>query len=165
MALNENEEWEFNQIVGDILRNDEFMLMKDEPHHGITRFEHSLNVAKTTFHWSKTLHIDVENITRAALLHDFFSNQELGNHFELTYHPNLALENAKNNFELNEIQQNVIISHMFPLCKTMPKYKESWLVTLADKHCSNYECCKYKFPIVAQTYLLFLFNLFIGDKL
>ena len=34
---------------------------------------------------------------------------------------------------MNPIVENCIERHMFPLNITPPKYKESWIVTMADK--------------------------------
>lgn len=48
-------------------------------------------------------------------------------------HARAALKNAKKDFQLGEIEQDVIQKHMFPLNLKPPKYKESVLVCLADK--------------------------------
>ena len=44
-----NKEVEFNNIVNDILKKDEFIELKYEIHHGISRLQHSLSVAKLTY--------------------------------------------------------------------------------------------------------------------
>ena len=48
-------------------------------------------------------------------------------------HAQTALKNARKDFELGEIEQDVIQKHMFPLNLKPPKYKESVLVCVADK--------------------------------
>ena len=63
---------EFNNIISDILKNQEIIDLRYEFHHGISRLDHSLNVAKLTFNICKTFNIDtIKETTRAALLHDF----------------------------------------------------------------------------------------------
>ena len=50
---------------------------------------------------------------------------------------------------------------MFPLNLNVPKYKESWLVTLVDKAVATKEQWNkygYKFAYFANVYLLFLIN-------
>jgi uncharacterized protein len=52
------------------------------------------------------------------------------------HHARKALNNAKRDFELNKIEENMIFTHMFPLNLRIPKYKESILLCLADKKCA-----------------------------
>ena len=51
-------------------------------------------------------------------------------------------------FDLTPIEKDIIEKHMFPLNIKLPKYRESYLVTIADKICSSYETI-YKVPYVA----------------
>ena len=51
----------------------------------------------------------------------------------LINHPLIAKKNAIKYFGVNEKEQNIIESHMFPISNVVPKYKEAWLVTLSDK--------------------------------
>ena len=51
----------------------------------------------------------------------------------------IAFDNAKKEFKLNAIEKNIIQAHMFPLSIVMPKYKESWIVVMADKICAMNE--------------------------
>lgn len=37
----------------------------------------------------------------------------------------------------------MILSHMFPLMPILPKYKESWILFLADKICATKETVSY----------------------
>ena len=149
-----NKEVEFNNIVSDILKNESFIELKYEIHHGISRLDHSLNVARLTYNTCKKMKIKNYNeITRAALLHDFFKSSEInGNSF--INHPKKALDNSKNNFEISSIQENIIVSHMFPMTKTIPKNIGSWIVTLADKMVALYECTKYKIPLTIGAVML-----------
>ncbi len=152
-------EIEFNNIVNDILKNKEFIALKYEIHHGISRLDHSLNVAKVTYQTCKKLKVkNYEEITRAALLHDFFKNDEVTNKAFLN-HPAISLKNAQDNFNLTKKQANIIESHMFPFTSVMPNNVGSFIVTSADKFVALYECVKFKAPIKVGASFLFILNL------
>lgn len=135
----ENEE--FYSLISDILDNKHFNELKNIRHHGITRFNHSLRVSYYTYLTTKKLGLNYEESTRAALLHDFFTdevcNQKMSN--ALKNHPKVALENSKKNFNLSKLQEDIIVKHMFPVTRELPKYKESWIVDVIDDIASIYE--------------------------
>ena len=54
-------------------------------------------------------------------------------------HPKLALKNAKKYFEISEIEENIILSHMWPASPVFPKCSESVVIILADKYCAMVE--------------------------
>ncbi len=165
MSLNET--CEFESIINDITNNELFCKLKRELHHGISRYEHSLRVAKMTYIISKKFHLDYERTTRAALLHDFFLDEQTKNYNArktLHIHPEIALENAKFYFDLDKKQENIIASHMFPLCKELPKYKESLIVTLSDKLVATHEMYRYKASLMLGIYMIFLFNMIAIQK-
>lgn len=140
----------FEYIAENLIKNRKFQIIAYESHHGITRMEHSLRVAKFVYKISKKLRLDYESATRAAILHDFFTNEEFGNNHGLiqwVIHPEIALQNAKGEFELNKIEENAIVAHMWPLNAIMPKYKESWVLTAVDKVVAIYENFSYNFAI------------------
>ena len=159
---------EFTGYIRDIISNDKFNKLDQEKHHGITRYEHSMRVARHAFMLTKIFRIkNVEDVTRAALLHDFYIDSDLGDASSakrLGLHPAAALNNALKYYKLNDIQKDIIVNHMFPVTKTLPKHKESWLVTLVDKSVSAYEMIKYKLPLYAGIYFLFMMNLVITKR-
>lgn len=157
-------ELEFNKIVNDILKCNEFINLKYELHHGMTRLDHSLNVAHLSYDIARSLKSKkVKEITRAALLHDFFFDSEI-NKFSFINHPEYALKNAKKYFNLSSVEENIIISHMFPISKYVPKHKESVLVSLVDKLVAIKEMTKYKVPLTIGTTFIFLFNFMIINR-
>lgn len=138
----------FEAIASNILSNKKFNKISLETHHGMPRMDHSMKVAKHVYNISKKLHLDYESATRAAILHDFFTNDELcgiKGFSELVVHPSIALANAKGEFNLNEIETNAIETHMFPASLKFPKYKESWVLSLVDKTISTVELFQHKF--------------------
>ena len=54
-------------------------------------------------------------------------------------HPKSAYENASNLFDLNEKESDIILKHMWPVTIKLPKYKESYILTLVDKYCAMNE--------------------------
>ena len=153
---------EFYSLVQDIIDNEKFNKLTNELHHGISRYDHSMRVAKWTYKIGKKCNMKkLNDTTRAALLHDFYTNEELkGNSGlkNLKVHPNQALNNSMKYFELDKVQQDIIKSHMFPCTLSLPKYKESWLVSGVDKLVGTYEMIRYKISLYLGIYLLFLFE-------
>ncbi len=154
---------EFNSLVQDIIENKKFNKLTKELHHGITRYEHSMRVARWTYKVCNLLKMRYKtDITRAALLHDFYINDDLiseNGASKLGEHPSVALKNSKKHFDISEIQADIIKTHMFPCNFDIPKYKESWLVSGVDKAVSTYEMLRFKSSLYMGIYLLFLFEM------
>lgn len=155
---------DFDEIISDILSNDKFQELNNELHHGISRLTHSIRVASLTYKFAKFFNMKkIEEMTRAALLHDFYLDNEFKNDEnsakKLSAHPILAYENASNYYELSSLEENIIKSHMFPLKGAFPEYKESWVVGTADKIAGTYEMCFFKFSLILNILLIFIFNI------
>lgn len=128
---------QYVNIVSDILEHEEFEKTKDIVHHGMDRKSHSLRVSYYSYKLSKLLGLDYISVARAGLLHDFFlqdnHNVKISERLEtLVSHPKYALDNSKKYFNLNEKEQDIIVSHMFPVSIKPPKYFEGWIVNLVD---------------------------------
>lgn len=81
-------------------------------------------------------------------------------------HPQTALENASKLFDLNEKECDIILKHMWPVTIKLPKYKESYIITLVDKYCAIQESIKSyksrkKFQIAYRYAYVFLSMLII----
>lgn len=108
--------------------------------HGSTSiYEHSVQVARLSCRIALKfrLKIDYAMLIRGALLHDYFlydwHNKENGHSWHGISHPYTALTNAKEDYCLTSIEQNIIQRHMFPVTPVPPKTKEAWIVCVADK--------------------------------
>ena len=125
---------DFYDIINDIYKHDEFMKLNDCRHHGITRYDHCLRVSYYTYLITKALHLNYKEATRAALLHDFFTDEVLTFNVvhKITKHPDIAVKNASKHFELSELQKDIIRTHMWPCTFMPPKYLESWIVDMID---------------------------------
>ena len=153
---------EFNDIISDILKNEEIIDLRYEYHHGISRLDHSLSVAKLTFNMCKLFKVKkYEEIARAALLHDFYRT---GEDSSFRGHPTTAVNNAKRVFNINDMQADIIYNHMFPATFRLPKYKESWIVTTADKLMAIKECTRYKLPMQIGAMFIFFLNFMIIQR-
>lgn len=162
--MQKNSSITFDSIANEITQTNKFNDLKSENHHGITRYIHVLRVSKYTYKISKFFNLDYVSATRAALLHDYFTNEELHNDNSIKrgiLHPETAYNNAQLDFKLNELERNAIISHMFPLGHEIPKYKESWILTLVDKCVATYEMTRFKLSNTLTLYLIFFINMIL----
>lgn len=134
---------EYDILVKDILSNEEFNKIEDMPHHGTTRLIHSKRVSYYSYIICKILRLNYVAAARGGLLHDFFFNTKKNKKrtgvISLFVHPRKALKNANKIAYLSPIEQNIIVSHMFPLGMDLPIYLESWIVSLVDKVVGTYE--------------------------
>ena len=131
---------EFNNIIMPIVSNSEYHKTKNCVHHGMDRYSHMMRVAYYSYKVTKFCHLDYRSTTRGAVLHDFFLDEydEKKAHM-LVNHPKIALENSKKYFDLNDLEQDIIRAHMFPVGKTLPRYLESWIVNVVDDIACFYE--------------------------
>ena len=147
-------------IISDILDNKEFNKLDMISHHGISRLEHSLRVSYYSYRITKLLRLNYKVTARAGLLHDFFISdieRNMKDRFLSTFtHPKYAVLNASKYFEIDDLGKNIIESHMFPIYKSLPKYAESWIVSIVDKIAAIYE-----FSRTASLKCSYMTNLFI----
>ena len=134
----------YMMLVQDILDNNKFDKMGEIVHHGLDRKSHSIRVSYYSYKICKALRLNYESAARAGLLHDFFfeDNQELTLSKRiktLVNHPKFALKNADEQFKLNELEKDIIVSHMFPISVKPPKYAEGWIVNLIDDAVAVFE--------------------------
>lgn len=134
---------EYLSYVHDIINNKKLRQLDEiVHHHHTTRFKHSIYVSYVSYRIAKRMNLDAKATARAGLLHDFFienrdeiAKLEQGSHNYV--HPKLALENAKKLTEISKVEEDIILKHMF-LCTrcSLPKYRESYIVTCIDKYCA-----------------------------
>jgi len=135
---------EFQSCVADLLQSPAVRSMNQVGAHLSTNcLEHSLFVAYVSFLFCRFLHWDFVAAARGGLLHDLFLyNRKLdpyeGKH--LLHHPLCALENARRLCTLSERESDIIVKHMWPLTPKLPRYRESFVVSTADKICALAEC-------------------------
>lgn len=128
----------FNDCLAGLAQDPTVCEMKDIKQHGkgMNCYDHSLAVSYFSFTVCRIFGLDYQAAARAGLLHDLYLQ-----HWETTdvklmarlkTHPMLALENARR-FFLTPMEEDIIVKHMWPLTYAMPRYKESFVVSCADK--------------------------------
>lgn len=150
----------------DVLLDPKAQQMKNFTQHGNTTvFEHCVSVAKFSLLMAQYLEkmfklkFDKDSLVRAALLHDYFlydwhDKTVPGHNIHGFTHPRTAMLNADRDFGLNEVEKDIISKHMFPLTIMPPRYRESVLVTLADKWCALCET----FKVDVSSYIIYRVN-------
>jgi uncharacterized protein len=139
--LNDNLSILYSEIVN--LRKTRFDYTKQYIQHGKTSvYKHSVSVAYASCVIAARLNlkVDVREMVRGALLHDYFLYdwhvKDKSHRLHGFTHPKKSLANAMTDFQLSSTEQDIIVKHMFPLTVVPPVHKEGWIVTFADKYCS-----------------------------
>lgn len=138
---------EFIELAETIVHHPEYEKMKYISHHSASVYAHSVNVAYFSYKIASKLGLDKTSTARGGLLHDFYlykfderrtSKHLLVDAFKHTLnHPREALRNAEKYYNLNQIERNIIVSHMFPV--GLPKSPEAMIVSMVDKGLATYE--------------------------
>lgn len=136
---------------GDIIAHERMDIERACYQHGVvTTFAHSIRVACLAVWlvdrcrlWRR---VDIRAVVRAALLHDYFlydwHDWDNGTHrWHGFTHGRTAMNNALDDFVLNEVERDSIHRHMFPLTPIPPRYVEGYIVTVADKLSATAETC------------------------
>ena len=127
---------EFLQIVNEIISNRKYLRLQEEKHHHNTnRYKHMLDVSYMTYKFCKNRNLDYKSATKAAVLHDFYFDDDFkndNNAKKILKHPEIAIKNSEEICDLTEKEKNIIASHMFPIGGKLPRYKESIVVDVID---------------------------------
>jgi uncharacterized protein len=132
---------EFMAQVEDLMASSAVRRMRWYRHHlNVNRLEHSVSVAYLSFLVVRQLGGDARAAARGGLLHDLFlydpreRDSYQGPHSLV--HPRVALQNARRHFALSELEEEIILTHMFPVGTAAPRRLESFAVCLVDKVCA-----------------------------
>lgn len=145
---------EFNNV-------NKYREMKNIVHHGNNRLSHINRVAKLSFLISKKLRLDYISCTRGAMMHDFFtmedsSREEYKKIQLLKVHPSKALDNSLQYFDVNDIEKDIILSHMYPITRKRPECMEAKVVCFTDKIVSIYEFFRYQLKFSMNIGMIFI---------
>lgn len=120
-------------------------LRKFKQHGNVSVYEHCVSVAYMSLKIAKFLRLNVNyvSLVRGALLHDYYfydwHEKDSTHSLHGFKHPRRVVNNAGEDFELSDLETNIILRHMFPLTIVPPKHIESWVVCMADKICAAKE--------------------------
>lgn len=145
----------FYECVGDLIESDMLSELDNfSQHMGTSRLQHSINVAYYSFLICRKLGLDYKSAARGGLLHDLFlydwreENDSAREH--VSAHPRAALDNARKITSLNEKEEDAISCHMWPLTPRPPRFRESHIVSFADKFCTMAEVVdRYKVRVLS----------------
>ena len=144
--LKENE---FEEIIKDLANHEIVKQMQNfRQHYDCSCYDHCRQVAFYTYIFCKKHNLDYISGARAAMLHDLFLydwrvKSDKCPRLHGFKHPRIALNNSIKYFDLNEKEKDIILKHMWPLTVSLPKYKESYVVTVADKYSTLNECLEF----------------------
>lgn len=132
---------EYYGCVRDLLEDAAVHSLSEFRHHiGTTRLQHSLNVSYYNFLICRRLGLDARAGARGGLLHDFFlynrKTHEKTERSHAAEHSKTALRNASERFELSDLERDMIVNHMWPMTREIPRHRETFIITLVDKFCA-----------------------------
>lgn len=127
----------------DILKSSGMRAERNWIQHGRTSvYHHSIRVAILSLQMAEFLNLSVDKraLIRGALLHDYFlydwHEKDASHKWHGFHHAKKACNNAMRDFEISDLESDIIEKHMFPLNRSLPRYRESQIVCVADKICS-----------------------------
>ena len=133
----------------DILKSSGMRAERNWIQHGRTSvYHHSIRVAILSLQMAEFLNLSVDKraLIRGALLHDYFlydwHEKDASHKWHGFHHAKKACNNAMRDFEISDLESDIIEKHMFPLNPVPPKYRESWILCMADKICASKETVK-----------------------
>lgn len=142
---NANNRAEFSACIQDIINDEAVQSMDNIKHHvhSVSCLDHCVFVAYISFVLCKRFKLDYAAAARAGLLHDLYlcdwSKTDISRFRRLLVHPGMALKNAEK-FDLSDLERDIILKHMWPVTlRQLPRYRESAIVSLADKFCACVE--------------------------
>lgn len=140
-----NKDKEFLNIIKELVENETVQEMKKyKQHYETSCFEHCYIAAYYCYLLCKKFNLDYKSATRAAMLHDLFlydwrKKQPGQKGLHAFTHGKIACDNACKLFDLNELEKDIIIKHMWPVTVAFPKSLEGFILTFVDKYCAMQE--------------------------
>ncbi len=130
--------------VRELLQVEQVQEMNRYLQHGNTStLTHCLIVAYYSYRLALLLpmRFQYKSLIRGAILHDFYLYDwhipDKSHKLHGFVHPRFALSNARRYFNLNFVEEDIILKHMWPLTlRTVPCCREAFLVSIVDKVCS-----------------------------
>lgn len=152
--LKREEQKKFSKYSSKVIENDLVKSLKNyKQHRSTTTYNHSLKVAYYSYWFAKRfrLNVDEKSLIRGALLHDFnlYDWRESGmkSRTHLKYHPLIAKTNAKKYFNINSLEEEIILKHMWPVTiSKIPTKKEAIIVCAFDSICATGDFIKSLLP-------------------
>lgn len=141
LKLKKTELQYFLNVCDEIIYEKPYTDMKLHIAHGFTStYDHCINVAYYSFLISClfSLKIDRKSLIKGSLLHDLYlydwHHKDASHAWHGFIHAKTANDNACKYYEINALEKQIILNHMWPLnLYSVPKSKEAILVCIIDK--------------------------------
>ena len=132
---------EFLKLIRPIVKHPNYKSMKKYNHHKtFSTYYHSIKVAYLSYCYAKKhkSKVDIASLVRGALLHDYYlydwHTKDKRHKWHGYKHPKFSYINAVRDFkDINEVEKDIILHHMFPLTLSIPKTRAGWIVCYCDK--------------------------------
>ena len=131
------------ELGAEVIDSERFQAAWEIPHHRTTSVaQHSLNVAKESCRIAEWLErrglaVSAEDAVRSSLLHDLAMTEKpvfRSPSWNKAYsHPDRGAQLAREEYRANEVQEDAVRRHMWPICVVPPRHREGWIVMAADK--------------------------------
>lgn len=147
---------EYKACLEGILDHEQVMKLDLHTQHcNTSRLQHSVNVSYYSFLICRMFGWDYRSAARAGLLHDlYFYDWRVTKYLRsghASWHPRVALDNARKITELNKVEIDAIEKHMWPCTPVPPRYIESYVITFVDKTCAVCEFAERKYAQIAES--------------
>lgn len=138
IQLSEQVNQDYMVLVEDILEDEDFQSLEQYRQHvNSNRLQHSMNVSYLSWWLAKKMGADERMAARAGLLHDFcmydfYDPANTCQEPQILHHPKIAAETSRSHFDINRIEYEAILTHMYPF-GPKPFSRVGWIVSHADK--------------------------------
>ena len=130
------------------LHHEAILKMQEIPAHiGSNVYIHTFKVVKKVMKKAvkSRKNLDLENLLLASIFHDYYlynwRTTKDRPHPHGKYHPGIAANNAKRDFDISSKSQEMIKTHMWPFnFFKPPKGKEAWILNKVDTWVALMEC-------------------------
>lgn len=142
MKLSSDERKVYQELIKQLATDPRIIkLKKIKQHHCSNRYTHCVRVTICAYKMAQKvpLKYNIHDLIMGAMLHDYFSydwrTRDKKNHkAPLHNHPKEALAEARRDFELTPLIEDIILHHMWPIAPLrIPRSREAFLVSWADK--------------------------------
>ena len=146
--MNYEQNEKYMAIVGDLIHSPEIQQLKQyTQHHYGTRYDHVIAVSYLSYRLALYMGLDATSVARAGILHDYYyydwHNEGMSMSKHAFVHPQVALANAKRLTSVNDLEEEIILTHMYPAGGgPKPTHMAAWLVDGVDDYLASIEGMK-----------------------
>ena len=147
MELTSEEQVQLDTLLCQFRQHAKIQEMKHYIQHGsITTYDHVERVTRMCFLVNRRFHLGADEriLVIGAFMHDFYlydwHENDRSHRLHGYHHPERSCANAVAYFQIGELVQQMIRTHMWPLTITkLPRSREAWILCLVDKYISTEE--------------------------